>query len=94
MDYKYEAKKILYEHTEAVMSSATTEFESNEDMYEFTLKECAFILTENLLEGKYNPMQYNAIRNELSKMLWDIFESDIEAERKKEMNAFIASLHA
>ena len=83
MDYNHEAKKIIYEHCGAVMSCCVTEFESNQDMYEFTLNECAFILTENLMQGKYTPMQYNAIRNELSQILWAIFEPHIEAEEAK-----------
>jgi hypothetical protein len=84
MDYKSEAKEILYEHCEAVMTCATMEFETNRGMYEFTTKECAFILTERLIEGKYTPMQYNAIRNELSALLWGIFEKHITKEDKIE----------
>lgn len=85
MDYAYEAHTILYEHCAGVMSCATTEFNSNEAMLEFMTKECAFILTERLLEGKYTPMQYNAVRNELSALLWNIFEPHIAKERNDEI---------
>jgi hypothetical protein len=60
-----------------------------EDVYE----NCAFILTNYLIEGKYTPMQFNAIRNELGKMIWNIFKTHIEVEdakRKVEELAAIA----
>ena len=90
MDYKAEAEQILHEHTTAVMNCATVEFENNEDMLAFTINECGFILTKYLLEGKYTPMQYNAIRNELAQMLWNIFEPHIKQEANKEINEFVA----
>jgi hypothetical protein len=89
MDYKHEAKKILYEHTSAVMHCATMEFESNEAMLDCMIEECGFILTEALLEGKYTPMQYNAIRNELASILWGIFEPHIKKEMENEMAEFV-----
>jgi hypothetical protein len=85
MDYKYEAQKILCEHTSAVMSSTHIEFETNEAMLEFTIQECGFILTNYLIEGKYTPMQYNAVRNELAPMLWKIFEPHIIKEQRDEL---------
>ena len=85
MDYKHEAESILYEHTSAIMSSAHIEFDTNEDMFNFTNEECGFILTKRLLEGKYTPMQYNAVRNELAEMLWSIFGPHIEAESAQKM---------
>lgn len=84
MDYNHEAKKILYEHSEGVMSCCTTEFETNEEMLDFMIQECAFILTEKFLEGKYTPMQFNAIRNELSTILNQKFAPFIEVERAKQ----------
>jgi hypothetical protein len=89
MDYIYEAHCILYEHCAGVMSVATTEFKTNEEMLEFMTHECAFILTEKLLEGKYTPLQYNAIRNELSALLWGIFEPHIKKERDEELAEFV-----
>lgn len=84
MDYKFEAEKILCEHTSAVMSAARCGFEDNQSMLEFTTEECGFILTQHLLEGKYTPLQYNAIRNELASLLWSIFGPHIEAEKTTE----------
>ena len=87
MDYRFEAEKILCEHTSAVMSSA---HEDNQSMLEFTISECGFILTQHLLEGKYTPMQYNAIRNELAPMLWKLFEPHIKKEEEQKMvNEFV-----
>ena len=75
MDYKYEAKNILYRHSEGVMScTSDLTFDSVQNMLEFTIQECAWILTDDFLEGKYNPIQFNAIRNELAKLINDIFE--------------------
>lgn len=89
MDYDFEARTVLYEHTNAVMSSCVTEFKSNLDMLDYTANECAYILTERLLEGKYTPMQYNAIRNKLAKLLWDVFDPYIEKETQEEVNNFV-----
>ena len=89
MDYDFEARTILYEHTNAVMSCGTTEFDSNLDMLDFTAHECAYILTERMLEGKYTPMQYNAIRNKLAQLLWDIFDPHIKAETQREIDEFV-----
>lgn len=89
MDYNWEATKILNEHCAGVMSCATMEFETNEAMLEFTTEECAFILTEYLLEGKYTPMQYNEIRNELSALLWGIFGPHVEKERETNNDALV-----
>ena len=89
MDYRYEAEKILCEHTSAVMSSAHIEFESNQAMLEFTIQECGFILTQHLLDGKYTPMQYNAIRNELAPMLWKLFEPHIQEEDEQKRAEYV-----
>ena len=90
MDYN-EARKILYEHTSAIMSACATEFGSNTEMLEFTTKECGYILTEYLLEGKYTPMQYNAIRNELAQLLWGVFQVHVEKETQADLDEFIKS---
>lgn len=80
MDYAYEASKILYENTKAYMQSVYAEYDSNGDMMEDMYENCAFILTNYLIEGKYTPMQFNAIRNELGKAIWNIFERHIKME--------------
>lgn len=77
-----EANNILCEHTAAFMEGIHAEYDSNEQMYDCTVEECAFILTTNLVEGKYTPMQFNAVRNELAKLLWSIFEAPIKAEEE------------
>lgn len=74
MDYKHEANKIICEHTNAYLQSVKAEYETNRDMMDEMYTECAFILTNYLLEGKYTPMQYAAIRNELGSMIWNIFK--------------------
>lgn len=91
-DPVHEAFKILCEHNFAVMSCAHCEFESNQEMLESTTSECAFILTTNLVEGKYTPMQFNAVRNALSELLWKIFEPSITAEQEAEHQQFLARL--
>lgn len=85
-----EANNILCEHTAAFMEGIHAEYESSQQMYDCTVEECAFILTTKLTEGQYTPMQFNAVRNELAKLLWSIFEAHIKAE---EMVAVIAEVH-
>ena len=77
MNYNLEARNIICKHTEAIILGASVEYNSNQDLYDFTVEQCAFILTEKLLDGTYTPMQYNAVRNELAKMLWNVFEKYI-----------------
>ena len=47
-----------------------------EDMY----SECAFILTNDLLEGKLTPLQVAAVRNILMGMIWGVFKDYVNAE--------------
>ena len=75
MDIEMEAKKIIMKHTEGYMS-ATSDYvpENNDDMWSTMISECSYILTENFLSGEYTPMEYNAIRNEIARILGNIFE--------------------
>ena len=73
IDINWEARKIIMAHTEGVMNCGCYEPKSNDELCQFMLHECAYILTEEFLEGKYTPMQYNAIRNEVAKILNGIF---------------------
>lgn len=86
------AKEIIRRHTEAYLQGCHAEYESNRDMMDSMYGECAFILTDDLLERKLTPMQYAAVRNELGKMIWDIFEPYIKAEKAAEYAAWLASL--
>ena len=73
MDYAWEASKIIMAHTEAMISGVNYEPDNAEELYDYMVEECAYILTTKLLSKEYTPMQYNAIRNELGDQLWDIF---------------------
>lgn len=84
MDYTYEASKILYENTNAYMQGICAKYGSNREMMEDLYENCAFILTNHFIKGDYTPMQFNAIRNELGKMIWNIFKPHIEEEDKTE----------
>ena len=75
MDINYEARSIIHQHTNAFMSAANYEPESEVELLECMLSECAFILTEDFIKGKYKPMEYNAIRNEIAKILNGIFST-------------------
>ena len=79
---KDEAYIIIREHTNAYMQAVHAEFECSRDMMETMYAECSYILTSYLLEGKYTPLQYNAVRNELGAMIWNVFKPHIEAEDK------------
>lgn len=90
---KDEARSIIVEHTNGYMQSAHVEFDSNRDMMEAMYIECSHILTDYLLDKKYTPMQYNAVRNELASLIWNTFEHHIHVEDDNaKAAAFIASL--
>ena len=75
MNYKYEAEKILQEHTEAVMRcTSDMSFDCEDEMFDLVMRECAFILTQKLIEGEYTPLQYNEVRNALAALLNKIFK--------------------
>lgn len=79
-DDKDQAKEIIMEHMEAYLQGCHAEYDSNIAMMEDMYHECAFILTNKLLEGKLTPMQVAAVRNELGTMIWDVFMSYASAE--------------
>ena len=80
MNYNLEARNIICKHTEALIFGINFECDDNQALYNQMVEEYAFILTEKLLDGTYTPMQYNAVRNELAKMLWNVFEKYINEE--------------
>ena len=84
MDYVFEANKIICEYTSGYLQGVVAHYNTNRDMMDDMYENCAFILTGYLIEGKYTPMQYNAIRNELGKMIWGIFESYVKKEDEAE----------
>ncbi len=77
---KSEARKIISEHTDAMIQSTHYTPDNHQELYEIMVEGCAYILTEGLLDGTYTPMEYNAIRNELADVLWNMFEKHINAE--------------
>lgn len=81
-DVSDKARSILYRHTHGFMSSTEYHPESNEELLDTMLSECGAILTDELLNGKLTPMQYNDVRNCLAEMLWDTFKPSIEEEEK------------
>lgn len=85
------AKEIIRRHTNAYLQGCHAEYANNRDMMDDMYEECAFILSEDLLEGKLSPLQYAAVCNELGKMIWNIFEPHIKAEEKIEYMAWLAS---
>lgn len=73
IDASFEAVKIIEQHTQDYMRGASFVPTSAEDLYDKMTEECSHILTTNFLNGRYNPMEYNAIRNEIAKILWNLF---------------------
>lgn len=86
------AKEIIYNHTNAYTQGSPVEYPSNRAMMKDMYEDCAYVLTDYLLEGKLNPLQYAAVRNELGKMIWEIFEPHIKAEEEIEYAVWLASL--
>ena len=74
INIKLEAKNIIREHVAGVMACTYPEPKNNQELWEFMIEECGFILADYFREGKYTPMEYNALRNEVAKILNDIFE--------------------
>lgn len=86
------AKEIIYNHTNAYTCGNPVEYPNNRVMMEHMCEDCAYVLTDYLLEGKLSPLQYAAVRNELGKMIWKIFEPHIKAEYEAEHLALLAAL--
>ena len=78
------AKNIFIEHTTAMISGCTTEFEKATELAEYIASEAAYILCDDLFNKKITPMEYNAVRNELTKLLDTIFKDDFEKEIMEE----------
>lgn len=74
------ARDIICEVTKSRMSSTEYHPDNNRELYETMKNECAFIITERLIDGKLTPMEYNELRNELADILWKIFAPHIENE--------------
>ena len=83
-DAKDQANEIIMEHMEAYLQGCHAEYESNRAMMDDMYHECAFILTNKMLEGNLTPLQTAAVRNELISMIWNIFEPYVNAENEKE----------
>lgn len=87
------AKEIIMEHMEAYLQGCHAEYDNNTAMMEDMYHECAFILTNHLLEGKLTPLQVAATRNSLCAMIWSVFELYVKAEEKKtDFDAAIAEI--
>ena len=77
-----EADNIFCEHTTAMVSGIHATYDNTNDMLDSTTEECSFILVKRFEEGNYSPLQFAAVRNELSALLWKLFGTAIEAEEK------------
>lgn len=71
---KNQAEQIIQEHVHAMMCSTSDYDPKDEDeLKDFMLSECAFILTRKLLEGEFTPMEYNAVRNAVTMLIHGFF---------------------
>lgn len=80
IDALFHARYFIAQATDDMMRSTSYEPDNNEELYEFMTEMCSNILTKDFIDGKYTPMEYNAIRNELGKLLWKLFEKHIQKE--------------
>ena len=76
-----EARRIISEHTNATIQCTEHKFTTNQELYEYMVDGCAYILTEGLFDGTYTPKEYNDIRNKLATLLWSTFEKHIHDEQ-------------
>lgn len=67
------ARDILTMQTTAYLMGVVEESENEDDMFMTTVEECGFLLTEKWLEGKWEPMYYEKVRNELTILLDKLF---------------------
>ena len=72
----FEARAIIQHHTCSVMNCGNYNPMNEDELYDFMLEECAYILTENFLDGRFTPMEYNAIRNELAQIIFELFNPE------------------
>ena len=72
-----EAKRIIKDHTSGYMRGVFIypDEVSEEDITEIMYEDCSYILTKDLLDGKYTLKQYVAIRNELGKLIFSFLEN-------------------
>ena len=76
-----QAEQIVQEHVHALMCS-TSDYDpkSEEDLKDFMLSECAYILTDKLLKGEYTPLEYNAVRNAVTALIHGVFAIQVDNE--------------
>ena len=84
-DAKWEAKRIFYDHTAAMIQGVSLTNPTATELYNYVVDECTFILCDRLIQGVYTPLEYNEIREELATLLWGIFQSSVEAEMTTEL---------
>lgn len=86
------ARSVLRRHTHGFMSATHFEPDSNNELLDTMLMECADILTGDLLNGELTPMQYNDTRNCLAEMLWDVFQLPIQNEEEERRRSTITEV--
>lgn len=86
LDINQEAKRIIRDHTEGFMNATQYKPDDEDELWETMLSECASILTEDFLDGKYTPMQYNDIRNEVAEILLKIFSPTSSDDMNRRMS--------
>ena len=68
-----EAESIIKKHICGYIMDIEENAKNEEEIYDNMAMECSHILFESLKNKTYTPMEYSAIRNEIGKILWDIF---------------------
>ena len=71
-DAEMMAKNILRDHINAYLSGAVYEPKDETEAYETCRQECAFILSEMLLEKEITFTQMYQVSEKLGPMLWEI----------------------
>lgn len=89
---KNQAEQIIQEHIHAMMCSTSSYDPKDEDeLKDFMLSECAYILSRKLLEGEYTPMEYNAVRNAVTALIYGVFAIQVDDEDSVPESDVIAS---
>ena len=67
------AREILEINVCTHLMGIVEESENTDDVYLSVAEECAFILVDRWMEEKWEPLYYEAVRNELTILLDELF---------------------
>lgn len=77
MNIKNKAMEYIYCFTSACISGVEPNPTNSGELYDTMVEEISYNLTNDFIEGKLSPMEYNSVRNDIARILWAAFEKAI-----------------